>query len=85
VLVGPTLPSGGGRENPTLSSLRRMQAVEITRNTKLDSIILPEDIVKLWAWCICTIRGRVVRNIGGVDYPVCNVRVKVCEATSGRG
>lgn len=78
VLVGPTIPQGG-RENPSLASLRRMQAVEITRSTALSTIILPDDIVTLWKWCICTIRGRVVRTIEGVDYPVCNVRVKVCE------
>ena len=79
VLVGPTIPQGGGRENPTLSSLRRMQAVEISGTSSISDIIVSTDLTKLWLLCVCTVRGRVVRNIGGIDYPVCNARVKICE------
>lgn len=76
VLLGPALPKGG-RETPTIESLRRVNALEIPAG--VDALPISADVVKRWEICFCFITGRVVRTINGIDYPVCHARVHACE------
>lgn len=47
----------------------------------VDTVFIPKDLLRLW--CICIVRGRVVRpvSVGSttVDMPVCRARVHICE------
>ena len=43
----------------------------------IDVIRVPGDIIDLWLWCFCTVKGRVLRSSDG--RPVCNARVHICE------
>ena len=44
---------------------------------------IPDFHWKWWLWCMCRVRGRVVRpvTINGITYdmPVCHARVHICE------
>jgi hypothetical protein len=77
-----------GRGEATLDSLERSRAYEAVwrfdpRNTAYDIAAIPEVDWRFWLWCMCRVRGRVVRpvTIGGstVDLPVCRARVHICE------
>lgn len=78
-------PDKGTGGKPTAASLRRIGAYEVSRNLGLREITkaiwIPPRI------CICIVKGRVVKpvthpNGETVDYPVCNVKVHVCEVDS---
>jgi len=81
VFLAPALPD----DIPvTLALLERVQAFEPVLRPGLDASIvdrvrIPGSILDIWPLCICLIRGRVVRNIGGQDRPVCGARVHICE------
>lgn len=40
-------------------------------------IEIPGSVLDLWPFCLCLVRGRVVRSSDG--RPVCNARVHICE------
>lgn len=50
-----------------------------TAHTSIEAKPIPEALWKFWLWCLCRIRGHVVKSVNGVDYPVCNARVRICE------
>ena len=75
-------------EKITLETMARLRAYEpaLRRDPAgraFDLLPIPESAWKLWLWCRCRVRGRVVKpvTIGGVTYnkPVCNARVHICE------
>ena len=81
VFLAPTAPK---EEEPTLALMKRVQAFEPVLRPGLtgsivDSVRIPGDLLDFWPLCFCLVRGRVVRNIGGRDYPVCGARVHLCE------
>jgi len=81
IFVGPTLP---GDIPPTLAQMQRVQAFEPVLRPGLtgpvvESVRIPGSLLDVWPLCFCLIRGRVVRNIGGQDLPVCGARVHICE------
>jgi hypothetical protein len=82
VMIGPTPQK---TDKPyTLDSLQRLHGYQpsVTIDAKsgtIDIKPIPQALWKYWRWYLCRIRGKVVRNINGVDYPVCNARVRVRE------
>ncbi len=77
-----------GRAEATLESLERSRAYEAVwkfdpRTSAYDIAEIPEVDWRFWLWCMCRVRGRVVRpvTVGGttVEMPVCRARVHICE------
>lgn len=86
IFFAPAEAEGGGKA--TLESLERSRAYEAvwnfdSRSAAYEIPSIPEPYWKYWLWCMCRIRGRVVRpvTIGGTtqDLPVCRARVHICE------
>lgn len=64
----------------TPSRLERLGAYEpvlVTDEGLTDRIRIPGDLLSIWPFCFCWVRGRVVRSSDG--RPVCDARVHVCE------
>jgi hypothetical protein len=82
IVIGPTPQK---TDKPyTLDSLQRLHGYQpaLTIDPKAATIEvkpIPQALWKYWQWYLCRIRGKVVKSINGVDYPVCNARVRVCE------
>lgn len=82
IVVGPTPKK---TDTPyTLDYLQRLRGYQpaVTIDPKSASIDLkpiPQALWKYWRWNLCRIRGKVVKSVGGVDQPVCQARVRVCE------
>ncbi len=73
---------------PTLAAMRRVRAYEpvwtlMEGQASYTLAPIPEALWQFWIWCVCRIRGQVVKpvTVGGVTYelPVCHARVHVCE------
>lgn len=82
ILIGPT-PKKTGKPY-TLDYLQRLHGYQPAlsidpKATTIDVKPIPQALWKYWRWYLCRIRGKVVKSINGVDYPVCNARVRVCE------
>lgn len=87
VILGP--PIGEGQPQPTAAGLKRMGAHAspariLTARPELKLSVSPSLFPR---WCLCTVRGRLVKRItlpGGtlVERPVCNARVTICEIDS---
>lgn len=82
LLVGPT-PQADVRHF-TADYLERLHPYKpVLRlnpaQTSIEVKPIPEALWRFWLWCLCRIRGHVVKSINGVDYPVCNARVRICE------
>lgn len=80
VLLAP-LAEAEERE-PSLKELRRMGAFEPLLRPGLeadliDVIEIPGPIIDVWPFCLCYVRGRVVR--AGDNRAVCGARVHICE------
>lgn len=81
VFVGPTPRVG---DPPvTLDDLQRMHAyqpaVQIDpKSSTIELKPIPQALWTFWHWVLCRIRGRVVKTVNGVDFPVCRARVRVC-------
>jgi hypothetical protein len=70
-------------EEPTIERLERLRAFEHPFDLERPQIdiLIPQDLLPWWQWCLCWIRGRVVRvgdDLPG-PLPVCGARVHVCE------
>lgn len=79
---------GERRKTPTIASLERMRAYEPVWRFNPKSPVteipqIPEFVWRHWLYCMCRVRGRVVRpvSVGGTvqDMPVCRARVHICE------
>ena len=88
VFFGPPPPEDAADEEPSLSQMERLRAYEPTWKWDPEQAVqelkpIPEILWKPWFWCLCRIRGRVVRpiSLGGTltDLPVCHARVHICE------
>lgn len=70
-------------EDPSIEQLEKLRAFEAPFDPRreLIEIHLPREIVVFWKWCLCLIRGRVVRTGADMPYPlpVCGARVHICE------
>lgn len=82
VFVGPT-PRADDKPF-TLDQLQRMRAYQPAiridpKSATVELKPIPQALWQYWHWFLCRIRGKVVKNINGVDLPVCNARVRVCE------
>jgi len=84
LVLGPPLPKDGPA--PDLGALVRAGAykdvVRVLRERPEITLKVPIAVLPLW--CICVVRGRVVKrmtlpNGSVVERPVCNTRVHVCE------
>lgn len=82
IVIGPTPQK---TDKPaTLDYLQRLRGYQpaVTIDPKSSSIELkpiPQALWQYWRWYLCRIRGKVIKSVGGVDRPVCNARVRVCE------
>lgn len=80
------LPEGRDK-NVTLETMARVNgyepALSFDARSDVQAHLIPEIYWKWWFWCLCRVRGKVVKpvEVGGVIYdkPVCNARVHVCE------
>lgn len=84
VLLGP--PVEEGRPTPSAAGLRRMgayrQTIRILTKEPLVEIAIPSIVIP--RWCLCWVRGRLIKRFtlpdGTVaERPVCNARVTICE------
>jgi hypothetical protein len=91
IFFGPSAPEGRKRQEPTLEMMKRGQAYEPVLKLDPDAEVqkvhpIPEPNWKWWLWCVCRVRGQVVRpiNVGGTtqNLPVCHARVHICEVDS---
>lgn len=87
LFLAPTLPDERPPVEPTLQSMQRLRAYEpaisFDPDGGLDVLRVPGDLLDHWIWCLCRVRGRVVRPVqtDGTteDRAVCNARVHICE------
>lgn len=84
VLFGPVTKPG--QTTPTMAGLKRMGAVsKATRIlSKVPAFELTIPVELFPTWCLCTVKGRLVKNVTLPDgtigqQPVCNARVTICE------
>ena len=86
--VGPPPPEEIGDEAPTLKLMKRIRAYQPVwrfdpQQPVQELLPIPRAVWELWPFCLCRVRGQVVRpvSVGGteVDLPVCNARVHICE------
>lgn len=75
-------------KRPTLREMQRVNGYEIVlanglRGRLTDRVRVPASVVERWPFCLCPVRGRVVRPVGppgrSQDRPVCGARVHICE------
>jgi hypothetical protein len=87
IFFAPTLPKNR-QDQPTLEMMERLHAYEpvwrFTPEVQIQEILpVPGNLLDYWIWCLCRVRGRVVRPVpanGSMeDRPVCNARVHICE------
>jgi len=74
------LPEEGGGQKPSIKLMERLNAFEPVlslRGDLIEHIIIPGNLVDKWVFCLCWIRGHVVKNDG--SGPVCHARVHICE------
>lgn len=87
IFFAPTLPKNR-QDPPTLDMMTRLHAYEpvwrFNPEAQVQEILpVPGHLLDYWIWCLCRVRGRVVRpvpaNGSTEDRPVCNARVHICE------
>ncbi len=85
-LIGPKLANDDG-DNPTKVRLERYRALSrkivAEHGFVLEALIHPDFWIH-WLWCLCTVRGKVVKRVEQPDgstkeLPICNARVRVFE------
>lgn len=83
----PSVPASRDK-SITLDDMERLRAYEPMwsfdpKRSDYELLPIPEIHWKWWLWCLCRVRGTVVRPvvIGGEHHemPVCHARVHVCE------
>lgn len=89
VFIAPAPPDDLRAERePTLEAMQRLRAYEPVWRFDPDAQVqelaaIPVANWTWWRWCLCRVRGRVVRpvDIGGTiqNLPVCHARVHICE------
>ncbi len=88
LFVAPAQPEGRTEKKATLEMMERQQAYEAVwqfDDKRREYVLqpIPEFLWKWWRWCLCRIRGRVVKSVlvgeTTEDMPVCNARVHICE------
>lgn len=83
VLIGP--PTAKGQAAPTAAALRRAGAAASTERLLVERPRLEIDASRIiFPWCLCTVRGRLVKRTTLPDstvaeQPVCHARVHICE------
>ena len=87
IFFTPTLPESRP-DPPTPDLMKRLHAYEPVWRFKPEAQVheilpVPGHLLDYWLWCLCRVRGRVVRpvpaNGSTEDRPVCNARVHICE------
>lgn len=75
-------------KQPSLRTMQRLQGHELVlanglRGPLIDNVRIPSRVIDWWPFCLCPVRGRVVRAVGPPgqtqDRPVCGARVHICE------
>jgi len=93
LMLSLALPKGREEAQITPQILERLRAYEPLwkfepRKRAYELLPIPKFHWEWWLWCLCRVRGRVVRpvTINGVTYdkPVCHARVHVCEVDTLR-
>src|SRR5687768_3163711 len=80
VVIAPVVKDAPDDDKPTLERLLRLGAYEpvLRQGGRLiDRVVIPGQIIDLWPFCFCWVRGRVVR--ASDNRPVCHARVHICE------
>lgn len=68
------------KQNPTIRMMERLNAYEplvALKGQVIDHILIPAHIVDKWIFCLCWVRGRVIKDDN--SGPVCNAKVHICE------
>lgn len=86
MFIAPLAPEEDTKERITLASMERRSAYEAVMNFGREGIELlpvPDFHWKFWLWKPCRVRGKVVKELdvngSPVPFPVCCVRVHICE------
>lgn len=74
------LPDDLDRQTPTIKMMERLNAYEPIVSLKdqlIDNILIPGHVIEIWDFCLCWIRGRVVKD--DTSGSVCGAKVHICE------
>lgn len=72
--------AGEPEQKPTIKMMERMGAYEhvvMPREKLVNKIRVPSNIIDMWPFCLCLVRGQVVKAESGL--PVCGAKVHTCE------
>ena len=79
VFISP-LPDDDVRQVPSIKMMERLNAFEplvSIHGQLIDKILIPGHLVDIWLFCLCWVRGQVVKDDNG--GPVCGAKVHICE------
>lgn len=79
VFISP-LPDDNARRAPSIKMMERLNAFEplvVVKGQLIDSILIPGHLVDVWRFCLCWVRGQVIKDDNG--GPVCGAKVHICE------
>ncbi|HEV2817746.1 MAG TPA: hypothetical protein VGW40_11085 [Allosphingosinicella sp.] len=89
LLIGPALDEGRRAAAPTRAMLERLNAYAPAWRFEAGRRVyeiepIPDHLWRLWFWCRCRVRGRVIKRValpggGTLELPVCKARVHICE------
>ncbi len=74
------LSDGSDEQTPSLKMMERLNAYEplvVSKKHLLDKIMIPGHIIDSWHFCLCWIRGQVVKD--DTSGAVCGAKVHICE------
>ncbi len=82
VLIAPEIENEAdcGEDEIGVERLLKLGAYEPVlrrRGGVLDRIVIPGQVLDIWPFCFCWVRGRVIR--ASDNLAVCNARVHICE------
>lgn len=87
LFIASTPPKERKEKAVTIDELNSRAAFEVTGSlsagiSKPITAVIPAHLIKIWPWCLCRVRGKVVRAIdvfgATQSLPVCHARVHVC-------
>lgn len=87
LFIASTPPKERKERAVTIDELNSRAAFEVTGPlsagvSKPITAVIPAHLIKIWPWCLCRVRGKVVRPIdvygATQNLPVCHARVHIC-------
>ena len=74
------IPDDTDKQTPSIKMMERLSAFEpviSVRGQLNDHILVPGHLIDVWHFCLCWVRGRVVKDDN--SHPVCGAKVHICE------